>query len=167
MNLHIMMTDDWSFNNLLVLFIFSGLIVLVGVQIFSSNIKASDEKQVVMIGEPRGYPLIGSVLDLLPNVFMDSCERFATEYGKIVKINVLGKKMYIISDSNICKEILTKRPKVFRRVKSFDYGAKILNLRCGLFNIHGPEWSRIRKITSPALAKYHVMKKMDTMLTEA
>ncbi len=116
---------------------------------------------------PRGYPLIGSVLDFLPSIFQQSCERFANEYGGVLVAYLFGNRMLIISDLAIVKEILMKRPKVFRRDKALDYSAKILGVTNGVFNAHGPEWSRIRKITSPTLAKHHVMKKTELVLTEA
>ncbi len=116
---------------------------------------------------PRGYPLIGSVLDFLPSVFLQTCERLTNEYGGVLVAYMFGDRFLIVSDLALVKEILMKRPKIFRRNRPLDYNAKIVGLSSGVFNAHGPEWSRIRKITSPTLAKHHLMKKADSMLKEA
>ena len=134
------------------------LCIAVIVILWARRIRKKNISQSIKVGQPPSVPILGHALHLTPDKLIDSAEAFHSKYGGVVELYALSQRIYLISDLELIKEVLSKRPKVFRRVRSFDYGAKLLNLSSGLFNIHGAnEWSRIRKLTSPSLAKHNIV----------
>lgn len=141
------------------------LCIAVIVIYWARAIRKRNIKQKIKVGQPPSIPILGHALHLTPDKLINSAEAFHSKYGGVVELYALAQRIYLISDLSLIKEILNKRPKLFRRVRSFDYGAKLLGLSSGLFNIHGAsQWSRIRKLTSPSLAKHNIVANANNIL---
>ena len=65
---------------------------------------------------------------------------------------MLGQKILVISDVETAKEIMMKRPKVFRRSKTYEAPGSVVGLtpRRGLFFAEGDPWARQRRLSSSA-----------------
>jgi cytochrome P450 len=106
----------------------------------------------------KGYPIIGNLIDLLPDNFLNSISYFTKKFGPVVEFFVFSQRFLLISDTKVIKEILMRRPKQFQRSSKSDYPAKLMGfLPSALFSAHDPKiWSRIRRLTSPAFSKINV-----------
>jgi cytochrome P450 len=113
-----------------------------------------------------GYPLIGSVFNFIPENIVDTCERIPQELGPFVEFYILGYRGFLISDAEVGKEILSRRPKKFRRSSLIDYCLEVLNLETGLFGAEGQVWSRIRKQTHPSFSHSHLSQKYSAVTNE-
>jgi len=85
----------------------------------------------------KGYPLIGNLLQLLPKNILNNLQKFKQIYGNLYELRLFKKRVIVISDKIIVNEILSKRPKVFRRLNSLDYVAKSIHVENGLFHANG------------------------------
>ena len=74
---------------------------------------------------------------MLPNVMLTNLQKFTELYGSLYEIKLFNKRIVVISDKNILREVLTKRPKIFRRAISLDHAAKSFDFETGLFHASG------------------------------
>lgn len=85
----------------------------------------------------KGYPVIGNLLQLLPKNILNNLQKFKQIYGNLYELKLFQKRVIVVSDKMIVNEILSKRPKIFRRLNSLDYVAKSFHLENGLFHANG------------------------------
>ena len=100
---------------------------------FKSSSSSSSSKLIKI----KGYPLIGNLLQLLPKNILNNLQKFKQIYGNLYELRLFTKRVIVISDKMIVNEILSKRPKIFRRLNSLDYVAKSFHLENGLFHANG------------------------------
>jgi cytochrome P450 len=115
---------------------------------------------------PGGYPLIGNLLDFLPHKMVATAARYPKLYGPFVEYYLLSTRSILVTDLNICREVLFKRPKKFRRIRSLDYGAVVFDVISGLFQSEGSTWQRIRKATAPSFNLSHITAQYPSMVNE-
>jgi len=84
-----------------------------------------------------GYPIIGNLFQILPNIILKNLQIFKQIYGNLYELKIFNKRIIVISDKSILQEILMKRPKIFRRLITFDHPAKKLDVENGLFHANG------------------------------
>jgi hypothetical protein len=100
---------------------------------FKSSSSSSSSKLIKI----KGYPLIGNLLQLLPKNILNNLQKFKHIYGNLYELRLFKKRVIVISDKMIVNEILSKRPKIFRRLNSLDYVAKSIHVENGLFHANG------------------------------
>lgn len=98
------------------------------------SLSSSSSSKLIKI---KGYPLIGNLLQLLPKNILNNLQKFKHIYGNLYELRLFKKRVIVISDKIIVNEILSKRPKVFRRLNSLDYVAKSIHVENGLFHANG------------------------------
>lgn len=110
------------------------------------------------------YPFLGNALEFLPERLFKTIENYS-QMGDAVDFMLVGTRGVMISDSDTAREALSKRPKLFRRRKGFDYSAKKLGVTSGLFHSNGALWSRIRRGTAPSFSLLSMKKQYDPILS--
>ncbi len=113
-----------------------------------------------------GYPIIGSLLDFLPGSIIQTSRQWPVMYGPFVEYYIFNKRSILISDPVIAKEILSKRPKKFQRLRSLALAQKNLRVDKGLFQSNGDQWKRIRKATAPSFNQFNVISKLPGIFEE-
>lgn len=116
---------------------------------------------------PSGLPLLGNLLDIVPDKLLGSLDRFVALHGKTFDLIAAGSRFVVFSDVSMCKEIMAQRPKTFRRPKSFEYAASVLGFQAGVFHANGTVWSRVRRITAPSFSKRNVHSKILQIFDES
>lgn len=119
-----------------------------------------------LIRYPRGYPIVGNFFNFGDEVQLRTCIEFPQKYGPFLEFYVVSLKLFMVCDSTICKEILTKRPKKFRRTSLLEYPNKVLQLSSGLFGAEGAVWSHIRKSTAPSFSNLNISLKFPSIVQE-
>jgi cytochrome P450 len=114
----------------------------------------------------KGYPIFGCIFDFTPDIFLKTALEYPKKYGDIIKCKFLGKTGWLITDLTLAKEIWSKRPKFFGRLRSLEYAGIVLNTRKGLVQSNGALWQRLRKRTAPFFCQQNVMKKFDKIVEE-
>lgn len=99
-----------------------------------NNSSSSSSSKLIKI---KGYPIIGNLLQLLPKKILNNLKKFKQVYGNLYELKLFNKRVIVISDKLIVYEILSKRPKIFRRLQSFDYVANSFHIENGLFHANG------------------------------
>ena len=99
------------------------------------------------------YPVIGNLALFFPSsTSFANITKAVKKYGKLIELFVLGQRILVISDVETAKEIMMRRPKVFRRSKTLEVPGSLVGLtpRRGLFFAEGDHWARQRRLSSPA-----------------
>ncbi len=58
---------------------------------------------------PRGYPMIGSILEFPKTFSYHKFKEWSDQYGPLIKINILGTTHVVISDDRIANDLLALR----------------------------------------------------------
>lgn len=125
------------------------------------------QKQPSTLVRPPGIPFLGHVFDLIPEKMLENLPRLVRKHGPILELFALQQRIFVIADLETAKEVNSKRPKIFRRPKALDYAGDALKFsEFGVFHTHGANWSRMRKATSPSLAKHHMISSVLAIVDE-
>jgi hypothetical protein len=91
------------------------IITFVFVLIVTSFLCRPRRKVTCIIAVP-GYPIIGNLMTFMPpdKVFrnIDAC---INKYGSMLEMWLINKRIVVVSDPTVGKQILMKRPKTFCR----------------------------------------------------
>ncbi len=99
---------------------------------------------------PKGDFITGHLAKFRkPDIHM-TIKEWASELGTMFTISLVGKKMLIVTDPKINKEILKQRPGKFRRFYKVDEIMREMGI-IGVSNVEGETWKQHRKITTAAL----------------
>eukprot|EP01038_Epipyxis_sp_PR26KG_P013956 gene13956-18719_t len=109
---------------------------------------------------PFGLPIVGNINILTVEKLIDTLRECRQNYGDIVEYFVFNTRLVTVSDPLLAREILAKRPKIFRRSPSLEYGANILKMESCLLFAEGQKWSHARRLVSPSFSKLNVSKHM-------
>lgn len=113
-----------------------------------------------------GYPIIGNLYSMTPTTAIDTVVRYSKKLGPVFDIMVFTKRITIINNIKDAKEILMKRPKVFRRPKR---GYKLfdrIGMAKGLLVVEGNDWNKHRRLVAPPFNKQNVNYILEAIWTE-
>lgn len=96
-------------------------VLLLGITVLVILLELSWSRKKSNFPTAPTIPVIGNLIDLMPDNLLKRSKEIALQFGKIVELRVLSKRIVLVSDVLLAKEILSKRPKQFRRPRSFDY----------------------------------------------
>ncbi len=99
---------------------------------------------------PRGWPLIGNLLDFDPNTLHSSMERLAREFGPFFRVRYGPRQLLVVSDLEAMAELMRDRPDGYRRLSSLEPVFEEMGL-CGVFAAEGESWKRQRRIWMSSL----------------
>lgn len=115
----------------------------------------------------RGIPFLGHIMSLGETQLLDFVEDNYARHRSNFEANAMGKRMIFFSDWEIVKDILLRRPKSFRRDKSFEGWASDFGASKGLFNIEGSDWGRVRRLTSHSFSNQNLNAMTDKVIDMA
>ncbi|QLY30320.1 cytochrome P450 [Nocardia huaxiensis] len=104
---------------------------------------------------PGGWPVLGNLPQMPPAAMHRRFDSWADEFGPIYRLNVAGKRVVVVSDPDLNKEILRNRPGGFRRQSSIESIMDEMGSN-GLFSLEGEAWRRRRKLAMPAFNASHL-----------
>lgn len=116
--------------------------------------------------QAKGLPIVGNVADFTPKTILKTLVDYPRIYGPVVRFSVFNRFSHLITDAELIREVLQKRPKKFRRRRSEQYLSDLLNISTGLFNSNGEVWSRIRRVTSSSFSTLNVKLKFPAIVEQ-
>lgn len=94
---------------------------------------------------PRGLPLLGNALQIVPAQMHLQLENWAAELGPIYRINLAGRQAAVFAQSDALATVLRDRPQGFRRYDQVEAVFNELGVN-GVFSAEGERWKRQRRI---------------------
>jgi cytochrome P450 len=116
-----------------------------------------------------GYPVIDNLIDMLPDTMLERMDMHQKTYGSVFKMRMFSQKFIHFSDTQLCREVLQKRPKTFIRGRVLeDMALRLRYLPYGVFHANdATTWNKVRKTTSPAFSKQNLTNMSRDFLVEA
>ncbi|KAI5248664.1 cytochrome P450 [Aureobasidium subglaciale] len=112
---------------------------------------------------PAGWPFLGNINDIDPEVPVKSLMDIADKYGSIYSLSILGKRRVIVSSVELLNEICDE--KRFGKVVTAALG-EVRNLTGdGLFTAHNGEhnWEVAHRVLVPAFGPLNIRSMFDDM----
>ncbi|KAK9760706.1 hypothetical protein K7432_014985 [Basidiobolus ranarum] len=104
---------------------------------------------------PKVHPLFGNMLQLRIASLLRDFENWAWKYGSMYCLQLFWKPFLVISDIQMCHEILKSRPDGFARGAGVAQVAADLNMH-GVFSQEGEEWRHSRRWIASAFSRTQV-----------
>jgi cytochrome P450 len=111
-------------------------------------------------------PILGHAKEFDVETCMTTFKEYPIKYGKFVEFFLGPIRSVLVSDVEIAREILMKRPKKFVRMTMMNYAAEQLQILHALFHAEGAVWSRVRKSTTPSFSNLNLTNKFSLMVSE-
>lgn len=124
---------------------------------------ATDKRDCIPIPHPPGYPIIGNVADVDPELPIQSFGNLADQYGEIFSLTMFGKKRVIVTSQALTNELCDEK----RFGKTV--GTALAELRHGigdgLFTAHSEEenWALAHRVLVPAFGPLNLADMFDDM----
>ncbi|MFE3260682.1 cytochrome P450 [Nocardia sp. NPDC059229] len=113
---------------------------------------------------PRGWPLVGNLPQLTPSLLHRQFDSWSDEYGALYRVGMPGRRIVVVSDPELNREILRDRPGGFRRQSAIESVMDDMGSN-GLFSLEGEAWRRRRKLAMPAFNAAHLRGFQPTLET--
>jgi cytochrome P450 len=146
-----------------------GIFIALGLGVFIIAVlsrKRKTTKHPSFVVKLPGYPLIGNVLSFFPDTILDTFLQLPLKYGRFVEFSIFGKHGIIVNDADIAREVLMKRPKIFRRTSMMNYLNQVLRMDLGLFAAEGQVWNRTRRATTTCFSNVNISHKYSALTDE-
>ena len=104
---------------------------------------------------PKGYPVVGNLLQVNFDKFHLHLEKWCDEFGPIFKIRMGQKTIVCIADPQTINHILRDRPDTYRRRRTIENVITEMGFN-GVFSAEGETWKRQRKVVALALNSAHL-----------
>ncbi|XP_002730828.1 steroid 17-alpha-hydroxylase/17,20 lyase-like [Saccoglossus kowalevskii] len=113
---------------------------------------------------PRGFPIIGSMLSLTENLYLDFLQ-LAKEYGDIFTIKIGSHHVVIVNNYELIKETLVKKSTDFAgRPQTFTGNMGSEGFKDIILSDYSPSWKLHRKIAHQAIRNYASGDKLENMM---
>ncbi|KAF8487323.1 cytochrome P450 [Russula ochroleuca] len=116
---------------------------------------------------PRGYPIIGNLLDVGAGKWLKYTE-WHKKYGDLIYLNAAGQPVVIINSQKVAVALLDRRAEIYsdrpRNIAACDIMTGGLHL---VLAGYGETWRRLRKAANEGLSKSSVKGFHETQMTEA
>lgn len=124
---------------------------------------AMDKRDCTPIPQPPGYPIVGNLTDVDPELPIQSLCNLADQYGEIFSLTTFGKRRIIITSQALANEVCDEK----RFAKNVSAGlAELRNgVGDGLFTAHGDEenWGIAHRVLVPAFGPLNLSDMFDDM----
>ena len=98
---------------------------------------------------------------MTPTSFIPSIQKLASIYGPVFELFIFRSRFLVLCDAPSIKEVMMKRPKVFRRDHAIQTAFAVIGIdKQSLFSAEGNTWSRLCRLLSAPFNKQSV----DTMI---
>jgi cytochrome P450 len=114
---------------------------------------------------PRGLPLIGVAHRVRPKSLHLSLESWSEQYGPVYGVELGGRRVVVIADTDAANEALRERPHGFRRPRRGRSVWKELVGSVGVFAAEGSEWKQQRRLAVTALNSNHLQRYYEIVRT--
>lgn len=114
---------------------------------------------------PRGLPLIGNSLQLLPlSRAHQRVEAWCDRYGPIFQFHAGRRRWVAIADQDELNGLLRGRPEGFRRLREMERAFEDPGF-AGVFSVEGEVWKRQRRLVVRALNTNHLHRRYEVIQT--
>jgi cytochrome P450 len=113
---------------------------------------------------PRGFPLIGNLLEIDQARFHLTLEAFCREYGNLFSFRLGPERCLGVADPELVRSLLRERPHDFRRMKTMESTARELGMH-GVFSAEGDDWKRQRSLIMPAFREENLTSHFEMLRT--
>ncbi len=113
-------------------------------------------RQIAELPGPRGWPLLGSLLQIKPPQFHLQLGQWAQEFGRFYKLRLGPRLLLVVADHEAVAQTLRDRPDGFRRTDRLEAIGLEMGLKGGLFGVNGDIWKRQRRMVMAAFDPGHV-----------
>jgi cytochrome P450 len=122
-------------------------------------------REIAQLPGPRGLPLIGNGLQLLPMSARHlRIEAWCERYGPIFAFRAAGKRWVALADQDEINVLLRDRPNGFRRLREMEKAFEEPGF-AGVFSVEGEPWKRQRGLVVRALNANHLHRRYDVIQT--
>ncbi|EMD00975.1 hypothetical protein BAUCODRAFT_566786 [Baudoinia panamericana UAMH 10762] len=124
---------------------------------------AVDKKDTVPIPQPAGWPLVGNITDVDPELPILSLTNLAKTYGEIFSLTTFGRRRVFISTQKLLNEICDE--KRFGKLVSAGLSQLRNGTHDGLFTAQNDEtnWHLAHRILVPAFGPLNITAMFDDM----
>ena len=113
---------------------------------------------------PRGWPLLGNLLEIDLDRTHLSFEAFSRQYGPLFSFRLGPERCLGVADADLVRSLLRERPHDFRRLKTMESVARELGIH-GVFSAEGDDWKRQRRLMMPAFREENLVRHFDALRT--
>lgn len=107
-------------------------------------------RSITHLPGPKGLPLVGSALSLVPGTVHLTLEQWCRKFGPVYKFRLFRHRCLVISDPRLIGKILRDRPEGFRRWSIVETIAREMGVN-GLLFAEGESWRRQRQLVAQGL----------------
>lgn len=114
---------------------------------------------------PKGYPIIGNLLNLTREDRIDWLQGLYQTYGDVVKFKLFKREVYLINHPDLVREVLVQRQANYTKdTLSFRMVSVVLGE--STFTAMGNTWQRKRKLAQPSFHKNRIAN-LGQIMTDA
>ncbi|MGV9818280.1 cytochrome P450 [Nocardia xishanensis] len=106
---------------------------------------------------PDGWPVLGNLPQLTPTRLHRQLDDWCAEYGSVYRLSMPGRRLVVVGDPELSKEILRQRPATYRRQSSIESIMSEMGSN-GLFSSEGEAWRRRRRLAMPGFNAAHLTR---------
>jgi len=114
---------------------------------------------------PRGWPLLGNVLQITPTRIHLDLECWASAFGPLFRVRLAGSTLLVIADHELLAEVMRDRPDGFGRIQLNRGTGKQMDLTQGVFYAEGDDWRKQRRMVTASFAPGHVRAYLPSLVT--
>lgn len=104
---------------------------------------------------PKGYPIIGNMLEIAKKDRINWFQRIYETYGDIVQFKLFKRQVYLVNHPDLVREILVHRRENYtKNTLSFKMVGVVLGE--STFTAMGESWERKRQLAQPAFHKTRI-----------
>ncbi|WP_428422041.1 cytochrome P450 [Methylibium sp.] len=123
----------------------------------------SIHRQVADLPGPRGWPLVGNLLQFeLPRLHQQF-EAWADRYGPTYRLRVGRRDVLVVSDAGVIAAALRDRPDTWRRMRPIEAVIRETGGH-GVFSAEGEDWRRQRRLVMSAFDPGHLKRFYPSLL---
>ena len=115
---------------------------------------AANRRTIADLPGPRGWPLVGNLLQLDLSRLHQVLEGWSATYGPVYRYRMGPQQVVVVSDPELNEQILRARPETFRRLANVEPVFREMGV-AGVFSAEGAAWRSQRRLAMEALSPRH------------
>lgn len=121
-----------------------------------SAARAPSGRTIASLPGPRGWPLVGNLLQLERTRVHHTVEQWAQRFGPVFRIRLGPTPFLVVADHEAIRAVLRDRPDGFRRPPRLDIVWREMGFSPGVFGANGDAWKRQRRMVMAGFDPAHV-----------